>query len=292
MSHDNDGHIKIEKWHESPEAFHAYCSNPLVKTAHSSGCVQDVSDWGGETYDGALKQLIYGCTDRAVLARKLFDDVVEANIDTMGRNIIQSAVVGHTPNVPAMIAGLPESMLTRTVTQQMSSNAPIRIIVDLFASCTITQQQFIRRGVAALAFTMVMSTLRPIDLYAAHTGGSMWLPGSSVAHMIRIDTRPLDLPRAVWMLSDPAFFRRLGFCSMLHELRPYQQRHKAKQDYMEDCIPPTRLNGPQWLKLEPEDIYIERLLSGNHDAIKDPMKWVNNMIKQHMTDIEMSSVLN
>lgn len=282
---------EIIKWHESPEDFHAYCSNPLVRTAHESGSPnKETSDWGGANYDGALRGLLYGSLDRTVLAQELFDRVVSANIDTLGRDIVVNSVVGEIPNVPAVLAGMPESMLTRQRTQELSSYAPIRVIVDMFASWQITQQEFIRRGIAAIAFTMVMNTVRPIDLYVAVTGGSYHLRGSSVAHMIRVDSRPLDLPRAVWMLSDPSFFRRLGFCSIMHELRPMQTERFQALNYPDDCIPCSDKVGKQWLKLEPQDIYIERMLKGDILAVKDPMKWVNNMIKQHMVDLELDQI--
>lgn len=284
------GKYQIIKWHDSPEAFHAYCLNQEVKEAHDVGRETKVTDWGGETYDGALRDLLYGSVDRAVLAQRLFDDVVEASIDTLGRSVLTSSVVGSIPNVPAVVAGLPNSMFTRDTIQERSSVAPIRIIVDLFASHQITQQQFIRRGVAALAFTMVMNTVRPIDLYVAHTGGSQYIPGSAVAHMIKVDTRPLDLPRAVWMLSDPSFFRRLGICAIAHELRPFRHPVRKNTKYLHDYIPATPRSGASWLKLEPEDIYIERLVHGDILAITNPMQWVNNMIKQHMADIELSEI--
>lgn len=279
---------KIVKWHESPEEFHDYCKQPGVRKSHESGNPgHKTTDWGGVNYDGALKNLIYGDVDRAELAVKLFDQVVAAQTDTLGRNLIMPAVVGTFPNVPAVIAGMPESMLVRQTTTQMASNAPIRIIVDLFASWQITAPQFIKRGVSTIAFAMVMNTIRPIDLYVAHTGGSMRLPGSSVAHIVKVDTKPLDLPRAVWMLSDPAFFRRLGFCSIMHELRPFQSASIG--DYTEDCIPAARENR-EWLGLNKEDIFIERMYHGDILAVQDPMKWVNTMILQHIENDELTKI--
>lgn len=278
---------EIVKWYDSPEDFHAYCSQPNVSKAHESGHhSHPTTDWGGVNYKGALKNLIYGDAERARLAIKLFDEVVTAQTETLGRNILIPATVGQIPNVPAVIAGLPETMLSRQNSLQTASNAPIRVVVDLFASWPITQQQFIRRGVAAIAFVMVMNTIRPIDLYVAHTGGSMFLPGSSVAHIIKIDTKPLDLPRAVWMISDPAFFRRLGFCSIMNEVRPFQDSFNKTKDYLEDCIPAAK-EGREWLKLSQDDVYIDRMYYGDILAVNDPMKWVNMMIKEHTLNVEV-----
>lgn len=280
----------IVKWYSSPEEFHEYCSNPKVRTAHSSGGhTLPTSDWGGANYDGALKSLLQGDADRAVLAAKLFDEVVIAQTETLGRSVIAPSIVGHTPNVPAVIAGMPETMLTRQVTQQLASNAPIRVVVDLFASWQITQQEFIKRGVAALAFTMVMNTIRPIDLYVAHTGGSMHIPNSAVAHIIKVDTKPLDLPRAVWMMSDPSFFRRLGFCSIMHELRPLQEERMKRINYPPDSIP-APIDDRGWLGLTQNDIYIEKLVHRDILAITDPMAWVNSMILQHMYKDEVNKL--
>ena len=278
------GHIV--KWYDSPEAFHEYASNSEVHKAHSSGNPNmETTDWGGVNYKGALKQLIYGDADRAILAAKLFDEVVAAQTDTLGRNMIVPAMIGNTPNVPAVIAGMPENMLVRQQTHQMASNAPIRIIVDLFASWQISQQEFIRRGVSAIAFAMVMNTVRPIDLYVAHTGTSSSVNNKSVAHIIKIDTKPLDLPRAVWMISDPAFFRRLGFCAIMHELRPFQPSY-GKEDYKDDSIPSAK-EGKEWLGLNNEDIYLDRMYHGDTLAVTDPMKWVNTMILQHIENAEI-----
>lgn len=286
-----DSGINIVKWHSGPEDFHAYCSNPDVRKAHSSGSPDlETTDWGGVNYDGALKDLLYGSIDRAVLAQKLFDDVVQANVETLGRDIITSSVVGQFPNVPAVLAGMPENMLIRSTTAEKSQYAPLKVVVDLFASYAITQQQFIRRGVAALAFTMVMNTIRPVDLYVAITGGSAFLSRSSVAHIIKVDSKPLDLPRAVWMVSDPSFFRRLGFCSIMHELRPYQTMSWATKNYPDDCIPCSSRVGREWLNLDPQDVYLERMLYGDTLAVTDPMQWVNNMIKQYMVDQELEEI--
>lgn len=288
MTYKNPGLPNVIKWHDGPEDFHDYCSNPAVRRAHAEGKETVTTNWGGVAYSTAMRDLLYGSIDRAILAQQLFDDVVHATMDTLGRSVITSSVVGSTPNVPAMLAGLPHCMLERSTTEEKSSNAPIRIVIDLFASCGITQQQFIRRGVAALAFTMVMNTVRPIDLYVAHTGASMHIPGSSVAHVIKIDTKPLDLPRAVWMISDPAFFRRLGFCAMMYELKPWLHPKYKTIDYLDDCIPCAPQRGKEQLQLDPNDIYIERLLYGNIPAIENPIEWVNSMVKQHMVDQQMA----
>jgi len=117
-------------------------------------------------------------------------------------------ISGQVPNVPAFIAGTPLSMRRRAKVE--SPAAPLAIVVDLTSSANISPEMLERRGAAILAIVRVLSARRPVELWAGTMTDANGRKNAS-AHFARIETAPLDLARAAFVLVSPAFPRQLCY---------------------------------------------------------------------------------
>jgi hypothetical protein len=114
-------------------------------------------------------------------------------------------VAGAVPNVPAFLAGHPQTMRRRV--RLTSAGAPLAVIVDLTTSQGINARDIEKRGAAILALVRILSARRPVELWAgAFTGADGDRNGCAM--FARIDTAPLDLARAAFAMVSPAYPRR------------------------------------------------------------------------------------
>lgn len=148
-------------------------------------------------------------------------------------------VAGAVPNVPAFLAGNPQSMRRRV--RLVSEAAPLAVVVDLTTSGSIEARDIERRGAAILALVRVLSARRPVELWAgAFTGADGDQNG--VAMFARIDTSPLDLARAAFAFVSPAYPRKalyglarsFGFAGGW----PYRSA-TASRHFLDDLIRPA-----------------------------------------------------
>lgn len=117
------------------------------------------------------------------------------------------SMAGACPNVPAFIAGQPLTMRHRVKVQHAA--APLAVIVDLTTSASISSKVIQKRGAAILALVRILSARRPVELWAGCCMDAQSRTNSFGAYA-RIDTAPLDLARAAFVLTSPAFSR--GLC--------------------------------------------------------------------------------
>jgi hypothetical protein len=130
----------------------------------------------------------------------------------------QSSVAGCFPNVPEFLAGEPECMWDQVHID--SDTAPLAIYLDLTSSAGITPDEFRKRGIAVLALTMLLSSIRPISLHVCTVMGARVSDrpdtmrkrheSYSIASA-RIETAPLDLARAAYVMTDVAAARRMFY---------------------------------------------------------------------------------
>lgn len=127
---------------ENIKMFHAYLergeTQPAFKDFVSS---QDETkrkerDAKTKTYDEADNLLLYGDkkTAKAIEQNGVAD--VRANISReMQRRQVFSSVVGFAPNVPAYLAGAPNSMINQRITTQRKRFSRWRIVAPCLAMC-------------------------------------------------------------------------------------------------------------------------------------------------------------
>jgi len=168
-----------------------------------------------------------------------------------GRKAWLDDVTGAIPNVPAFIAGHPLAMRRRV--RQDSASAPLAIIVDVTTSSRVSARDIQRRGAAILALVRILSTRRPIELWA----GTMLDADnrrSAVHTFARIETSPLDLATACFALVHPAFSRHLCYgLACLHGFAggwPYGA-HARHRPHMAAILAPAFTHATQTLCLPP-----------------------------------------
>lgn len=176
------------------------------------GCYDYREEWAGNL---TLKEAGKSCAEGDLSLVEASDKIltkIEAEFSFVtGHAETIATVAGGAVNVPAMLSGSPMCMRRRR--QTVSEIGPITVMVDSGALAEVSPETMRRRGVAVLALVRVLSRIRPVDLWvsAAHWAGSRG--DVSVMTAVRIETAPLDLARAAFVLVHPAFHRRLMFAA-------------------------------------------------------------------------------
>lgn len=175
----------------------------------------DRDAWAGATNADALAWCETGNLDGVEKADALLSRFETLAFATHAKGWRED-VSGAIPNVPAFIAGHPLNMRRREKIENAA--APITIFCDIFASCSYTGEQITKRGAAVLALVRILSMRRPVELWLGGCAAHRSENGKLVAPVVKIDTAPLDLARAAYALTHPAFLRRVAFrCDYLLE---------------------------------------------------------------------------
>lgn len=205
--------------------------------------------------------------DESIVARS--EAIIKKIEDQMpmsrGWRVIED-VVGAVPNVPAMIAGLPQHMRRRQRTNK--DTAPITIFMDLSSSMGIHKDQILERGVVMLALVRALMNIRSVELWV---GTMLESGGQSGSVAWRIDTSPMDLARSGYHIADPAMSRLFGY---------------AMCETMTNC---HLTSGPWKYKERLEQL---RQVAGWHDLllvpsihisdplVRDPIGWLRGVLEK------------
>lgn len=269
---------------DSPEEYAAFVRG-MSKNWYPPGQI----DWRGGTMDYAINALEHGDTSNFSAVQKIMDKIELADLFTDSIPVLEPTVAGFVPNVPAAIAGHPESMFRRGFIESPSILAPINIYVEISVSAGVTHTQLLQRGIAILAFVLAMERVRPIELYAVSLMSDR--TGTRIAHgsIVKIASKPMDIGRAVWMLTAPAYLRQLGFATS----------HCLAQN--NDCDGwAISGDGPthhsyetkmrQYMQMQPDDVFMkggylfDNMKGGylfDNLMLTDPVAWVTKMIAEH-----------
>jgi hypothetical protein len=115
-------------------------------------------------------------------------------------------VLGAVPIVPNFIAGNPFNMRRRERVRK--PKGPLAIFLECTGSGSTMHGDTLLRGVAMLALARLLNDQRPIDLYVCVTFGKT---NRMNAIVCRVETAPLDLARAAFMLGNLTDMSRVGF---------------------------------------------------------------------------------
>lgn len=266
----------IRTFDSLPE-FYSYVTD-LVPSQHRNN---DKDGWAGySTWESAASSMKTG--DMALVSTS---DAFMTKIETgqfeskAFRNI--DSVVGGVPNIGNYLAGNPMAMRRRV--RQESEKAPLVVIADLASSGNIASRDVAKRGSAILALVRILSGQRPVSLWfcvasrptsVAHTYGS-------VSHAVRMDSAPIDIARAAHMLCNVSVPRRLFYDAAYHAVG--KTREHLQWPY--NNVEAYRTRGHEYwaraLDIEPENTLFVPPIFGNDDSIKNPVAWVNAMIKKY-----------
>ncbi len=111
---------------------------------------------------------------------------------------VRGDVVGSLPDIPAYIAGHPMTMRRRIRTKK--PQGPLVLFLETTGSgSTFANQGPLMRGSAMLALARILAPQRPVELYVCTTFGRTLTMN---AVLCRVETMPLDLGRACYMLTN------------------------------------------------------------------------------------------
>lgn len=267
---------------DSPEAYADWLET-IPRHLHSDSPVSFAGAWLSE----GVKILRAGNTDRLEDARAIMDKLDVEGLISSSMPILQSSIAGMVPNIPNAISGHPEAMFSRGYIESPNLTTPLNVYVETTVSSGISQQELINRGVAILAFVLAMEVVRPVELYIALPHSHSRRPGV-YCPVIKIASRPMDLGRAVWMLTDPCFARRLfhtainelSECGMQCSVGPWCWGSPMTSNY--------ETNFRELLDMQPEDVLLKGGYITDQIMLTDPVQWVKNMIAKHRGDVNES----
>jgi hypothetical protein len=257
---------------DAPEELHDY-----LKDVHNIWRRNQDSHWGA-SWEQCCNNLLQGDTTNLDAAMAIIDKMQDAQLFSEGMPVYAPSVVGAFPNVPAFMMGHPMDMFSKQMSQTDALNTPLTIYIETTVSGGVSVKDLRSRGVAALAFALAMNNIRPVEIYTV--SGGLPSGGKTSIVVTRIASAPMDIARAVFMLTDEAFARKITFAAMCNMSGvdtgyiswpwngyPTYDDYKAK---MRDA-----------LEMQPQDV----LISGGHLNDKlmqsDPIQWVRNMIDLH-----------
>lgn len=252
--------------HVNAHAIRRYAFAEFLEAAKAASPGAYSANWcGGLTRPQTLHAAEYGDDGNVRPARQMLEQV-QGGIETPRRRY-RPAVAGGFAVVPEYLAGVPECMRRRQVLKDASN--PITIYASIMASAFVDADSMMKRGIAILAAVLKLQAIRPISLYAV----CPWVDTSLV---IEIPTKPLSIAHAAFVLSHPAFFRRLGH-EVLHATGDYNTGIENDQ------IVPRRLG------LKPSDLFMGTgvstvgfngaILSKYQTILSNPVGWINETIQ-------------
>jgi hypothetical protein len=225
-----------------PAAFSAFLRGPCAASPYLS--FDDRDDWAGASARETLARI--DCGNPALTAKcdRLLDRMESVPFAT-SRFATVAAVAGGAPCVPAYLAGSPMAMRRRV--RIADDFAPLAVVVDVGVSASVTHDTIQRRGAAALALVRLLAATRPVALWVV-TGQQISRYSENkrdAAYAVRLDTAPLDVARAAWLLAAPEAFRRAAFaaCQTVggdvagRDVNWLANSHVRHPDLLRDCLP-------------------------------------------------------
>jgi hypothetical protein len=233
------------------------------------------SGWTGESLAEALDFARNGREHLVADAEALIGRIENAGI-ALEWPRWQDSMVGALPNVPAFLAGVPETMRVKRMT--LNDRAPIRMFCELTSSGGIDVPDLAKRGTAMLALAMLLSQQRPVELYAVAGLSTRQEQYRASLVVTRIPAAPLELATACNVLTSAAYARDLGYKltggdgGWAWNIQPFDHTKATFISRMREA-----------LDMSPQDFYLEPPhWNARHEPIlKDPVAWINGELLKY-----------
>lgn len=177
----------------------------VTQQAHELRRRNTWGDWSGDSFLSFQRKVATGDESLVAESESMLSKLEDQIPHSKGWRVMDD-VVGALPNVPAMLAGVPQSMRRRERTRK--DNAPLTIYMDLTSSGGISSRAIQQRGITLLALTRVLVEHRAVTLWVGASLGSSRLSGTCAW---RVDTAPMDLARAAYHIGATAMSRGFGY---------------------------------------------------------------------------------
>ena len=269
--------------YESIEALRtAYIKVCGEGTAYSKGWSGQGLEWyGNETEAQSLRFAHEGNTRLVPEAEALIH-----NLDTMietTRRVWQPSPAGAFPVVADYLRGLPTSM--RRMLHERDESAPITILVNTSCSAGIDADTIERRGAVILALVLALSRIRPVTLKAV-----AFMHGRADGETIlsaTINTNPLDLATACYVLTSAGYARRLTY-NIARAVNSFNGSWPKDFDYYHPALYYTYLK--TLLSPDPARTLVVGAAQLGDDLLSDPVAWITNQIQRFTTDQEQEAL--
>jgi len=164
--------------------------------------------WSGASISDAARLLKHGDTSQVPRAERLQERFSNEYEIESPRFEMASDVVGAFPNVPAMLANVPENMMRPVATP--SHGGEIVICAEQFISASFDKKEYERRGAALLALVQYLQAIRPVRLVVLSSMARDWKDNDAILTLVNLPANPLDIARAGFLLSHIAAYRTFG----------------------------------------------------------------------------------
>ena len=191
----------------------------------------------------------------------------------------ERAPAGAFCAVPDVLAGLPTPM--RRLAHTMDERAPITILATTTSSAGVDAKTLAKRGTVILALVLALSRLRPVVLRQLTA-----LDGKDNGETIitaDINTTPLDLATACYVLTSAGFARRVtyGVAEYINDFTggwPRSYRYGSPAQYFARLVPR--------LGLDPRHTLVIGSAEKHDQLLTQPVAWVNSQIAQFTQEQE------
>jgi len=221
------------------------------------------------SFDEAIEKTLHGDASYVPAAEKLIEQLTLTMPRTRGFKTVASPYGGRCKFSDWQV-GSPTPMRRRIRTS--TEYGPIKIVVSTTSSYGITAETMAKRGTAILALLLKLQELRPIELYLlAETDGKQdgWY-----YQYIRVETKPLDIAIAAFVLCNVGFARHLTY-DLARVLDGFKGRWPS--DYKKSNYASRRASR---LGFVYEDIMIKGV---NHKdkLVTKPVEWLSEQLKKY-----------
>lgn len=171
--------------------------------------------WAGNmSRSQAIAAMGTGDEELAARSDKLLSEMEGLlDLSSMVRRAVP-AMAGGVPNVPAYLSGNPAAMRRRQAVQ--SEATPVAVVCSTSMAARVNGSTGERRGVTVLALVRALSMVRPVRLFAFCGFVDNLI---KTATFLEIQTAPLDVARAAYILAHPAFHRTLFYGGLENVIR-------------------------------------------------------------------------
>lgn len=218
------------------------------------------SDFYNGTIDAGIKVITAGDNElgerAAQLASKLLVQLPRVHQHW------ETNVVGMFPNVPAYLAGVPDTMYT--LAPEESERSPVRVWIGVTSSAVIAPAMLADRGAALTAFAIALSELRSVTLtpYVC-TSNSSRPDGAYISW--DISTSPLVHSLIAANLARPDVIRGAGLGATAHLLKQYAGQFPTHSFHEAQCR--------NILGCATDDIWLPPI-HVDDPLLKEPVKWI------------------
>lgn len=276
--------------HDRRKNFHVVANAPAAYLAHirangiRPGITSDaMARWaGGKALADALDCVARGDNDIAQRSERAMAAMEDALDMPTATHITRMDVAGGYACVPAHLAGAPMAMRRRVRAQ--ADAAPLGIVVDTTSSAGISAEQMLQRGAAVLALVRLLADRRPTECWAlsaldANRDESP-VTGATL-QWVRIDTTPLDLARAGFILGHVGFARMVAYNHASNRYGymggwPYGFGPLSQGSFAHAAA--------QALPHLGESVFIPAPYGESDDVIADPIQWVRDHLARHSSE--------